>query len=164
MLIFCTFILWQLFTLWSWLPMRITMYQPILLYTTEEHGCSLTTFYVRVEQHEPTLLMIKTCNNEVSLFFIKKMLRFYFYLRRSINIYLYSAIRYLVLIVPQDGVNEIWKMIKDKDKPISERVKLSYSACILNEQNILGWVWTLRTMILKFIIQLNCLWRPIPKW
>jgi hypothetical protein len=41
------------------------MYQPILLYTTEEHGCSLTTFYVRVEHHEPTLLMIKTCNNEV---------------------------------------------------------------------------------------------------
>ncbi|XP_034936894.1 GTPase-activating protein skywalker isoform X4 [Chelonus insularis] len=55
----------ELFTLWSWLPVRITMYQPILLYTTEEHGCSLTTFYVRVEQHEPTLLMIKTCNNEV---------------------------------------------------------------------------------------------------
>ncbi|XP_038107717.1 GTPase-activating protein skywalker isoform X6 [Culex quinquefasciatus] len=55
----------MLFTLWSWLPVRITMYQPVLLYTTEEHGCSLTTFYVRVEQHEPTLLMIKTCNNEV---------------------------------------------------------------------------------------------------
>lgn len=56
----------QLLTLWSWLPVRITMYTPILLYTTEEHGCSLTTFYVRVEQHEPTLLLIKTCNNEVS--------------------------------------------------------------------------------------------------
>ncbi|KAL9923101.1 GTPase-activating protein skywalker isoform X1 [Glossina fuscipes] len=55
----------SLFTLWSWLPVRITMYQPVLLYTTEEHGCSLTTFYVRVEQHEPTLMMIKTCNNEV---------------------------------------------------------------------------------------------------
>ncbi|XP_050427329.1 GTPase-activating protein skywalker-like isoform X4 [Adelges cooleyi] len=55
----------ELFTLWSWLPVRITMYQPILLYTTEEHGCSLTTFYVRVEQHEPTLMLIKTCNNEV---------------------------------------------------------------------------------------------------
>uniref|UniRef100_A0A1I8PVN1 TLDc domain-containing protein n=1 Tax=Stomoxys calcitrans TaxID=35570 RepID=A0A1I8PVN1_STOCA len=55
----------NLFTLWSWLPVRITMYQPVLLYTTEEHGCSLTTFYVRVEQHEPTLMMIKTCNNEV---------------------------------------------------------------------------------------------------
>jgi len=55
----------ELFTLWSWLPVRITMYQPILLYTTEEHGCSLTTFYVRVEHHEPTLLLIKTCTNEV---------------------------------------------------------------------------------------------------
>ncbi|XP_073987009.1 GTPase-activating protein skywalker isoform X7 [Rhodnius prolixus] len=55
----------ELFTLWSWLPVRITMYQPILLYTTEEHGCSLTTFYFRVEKHAPTLLMIKTCNNEV---------------------------------------------------------------------------------------------------
>jgi len=55
----------QLFTLWTWLPVRITMYQPVLLYTTEEHGCSLTTFYVRVEHHEPTVLMIKTCNNEV---------------------------------------------------------------------------------------------------
>ncbi|XP_037977316.1 GTPase-activating protein skywalker isoform X5 [Plutella xylostella] len=55
----------MLFTLWSWLPVRITMYQPVLLYTTEEHGCSLTTFYVRVEHHEPTLLMIKTTNNEV---------------------------------------------------------------------------------------------------
>ncbi|XP_073987007.1 GTPase-activating protein skywalker isoform X5 [Rhodnius prolixus] len=55
----------DLFTLWSWLPVRITMYQPILLYTTEEHGCSLTTFYFRVEKHAPTLLMIKTCNNEV---------------------------------------------------------------------------------------------------
>ncbi|XP_071052376.1 GTPase-activating protein skywalker isoform X3 [Onthophagus taurus] len=55
----------DLLTLWSWLPVRITMYQPILLYTTEEHGCSLTTFFVRVEQHEPTLLMIKTSNNEV---------------------------------------------------------------------------------------------------
>ncbi|XP_054281742.1 GTPase-activating protein skywalker isoform X3 [Macrosteles quadrilineatus] len=54
-----------LFTLWSWLPVRITMYQPVLLYTTEEHGCSLTTFFVRVEHHEPTLLMIKTVNNEV---------------------------------------------------------------------------------------------------
>lgn len=67
-----SFQIFQLFTLWSWLPVRITMYQPILLYTTEEHGCSLTTFYFRVEQHEPTLLMIKTCNNEVS-FLLKKL-------------------------------------------------------------------------------------------
>ncbi|XP_063244568.1 GTPase-activating protein skywalker isoform X2 [Bacillus rossius redtenbacheri] len=55
----------ELLALWSWLPVRITMYQPILLYTTEEHGCSLTTFYLRVEMYEPTLLMIKTCSGEV---------------------------------------------------------------------------------------------------
>ncbi|KAK6632106.1 hypothetical protein RUM44_007136 [Polyplax serrata] len=55
----------DLLILWSWLPVRITMYQPVLLYTTEEHGCSLTTFFHLVEQHEPTLLMIKTAANEV---------------------------------------------------------------------------------------------------
>lgn len=49
----------ELFTLWSWLPVRITMYQPTLLYTTAEHGCSLTTFFIRVQQHEPTLMLIK---------------------------------------------------------------------------------------------------------
>lgn len=140
--------------------MRITMYQPILLYTTEEHGCSLTTFYVRVEQHEPTLLMIKTCNNEVSVFFIE----YWFLSLLNKHSFVLFVIRYLVPIAPQDGVNVTWKMIKDKDKLILGQVKLSYSVCILNEQNTLGWVWILRTMILKSIIQLNCLWRQIPKW
>ena len=55
----------QLLTLWSWLPLRITMYQPVLLYTTEEHGCCLTTFFNRVDNHEPTILLIKTTNDEI---------------------------------------------------------------------------------------------------
>ncbi|XP_065344885.1 GTPase-activating protein skywalker isoform X2 [Cloeon dipterum] len=55
----------QLLTVWSWLPIRITMYQPVLLYTTEEHGCSLKTFFVRVEMHEPTILIIKTCSGDI---------------------------------------------------------------------------------------------------
>jgi hypothetical protein len=55
----------QLLALWQWLPVRITMYQPELLYTTEEHGCSLTTFFKRVEAHEPTILIIKTTTDEV---------------------------------------------------------------------------------------------------
>lgn len=55
----------QLLTLWSWLPVRITMYQPELLYTTEEHGCSMTTFFNRVEQHEPTILVVKTTTGDV---------------------------------------------------------------------------------------------------
>lgn len=60
------------------------MYQPVLLYTTEEHGCSLTTFYIRVEHHEPTLLMIKTCNNEVSYFYFLYdliLIAFFFFLQ-----------------------------------------------------------------------------------
>jgi len=53
-----------LLTLWSWLPVRITMYQPELLYTTEEHGCSMTTFFARVERHEPTIMIVKsTCGD-----------------------------------------------------------------------------------------------------
>ncbi|GAB6031291.1 hypothetical protein CHUAL_009090 [Chamberlinius hualienensis] len=55
----------ELFTLWSWLPARITMYQPQLIYTTEEHGCSLMTFYTRVQDYEPTLLIIKTTTDEI---------------------------------------------------------------------------------------------------
>ncbi|XP_059483880.1 GTPase-activating protein skywalker isoform X2 [Neocloeon triangulifer] len=55
----------ELLTVWTWLPIRITMYQPVLLYTTEEHGCSLTTFFVRVEKHEPTILIIKTCSGDI---------------------------------------------------------------------------------------------------
>ncbi|XP_045130789.1 GTPase-activating protein skywalker-like isoform X2 [Portunus trituberculatus] len=55
----------ELLTLWSWLPMRMTMYQPTLIYTTEEHGCSLTTFFQRTEKYEPTLLCIRTTNDNV---------------------------------------------------------------------------------------------------
>lgn len=55
----------ELLTLWSWLPMRMTMHQPTLVYTTEEHGCSLTTFFQRVEKHEPTLLCIRTVDDYV---------------------------------------------------------------------------------------------------
>lgn len=55
----------ELLVLWSWLPARITMYQPQLLYTTDEHGCSLTTFYSRVDEWEPTVLVIKTTTDEI---------------------------------------------------------------------------------------------------
>ena len=41
------------------------MHQPILLYTTEEHGSSLTTFYQRTEKHWPTLLLVRTTNDHV---------------------------------------------------------------------------------------------------
>ena len=63
------------------------MYQPVLLYTTEEHGCSLTTFYIRVEHHEPTLLMIKTLNNEVSSGQGIDTFKFYHFMPLSITVF-----------------------------------------------------------------------------
>ncbi|XP_064638457.1 GTPase-activating protein skywalker-like isoform X2 [Lineus longissimus] len=55
----------QLQAIWQWLPTRMTVYQPEMLYTTHEHGTSLKTLYSRVEDREPTLIVVKTSNGEV---------------------------------------------------------------------------------------------------
>ncbi|NWS82086.1 TBC24 protein, partial [Toxostoma redivivum] len=52
--------------IWSWIPERFALCQPLLLFTTLEHGCSLSRFYSHSEGHEPTLLLIKTTAKEVS--------------------------------------------------------------------------------------------------
>ncbi|XP_065706596.1 TBC1 domain family member 24 isoform X1 [Patagioenas fasciata] len=51
--------------IWSWIPERFALCQPLLLFTTLEHGCSLNRFYSHSEGHEPTLLLIKTTAREV---------------------------------------------------------------------------------------------------
>ncbi|XP_063791086.1 TBC1 domain family member 24 isoform X2 [Pseudophryne corroboree] len=51
--------------IWSWIPERFALCQPLLLYTNQEHGNSLSRFYLHCEGHEPTLLLIKTTNQEV---------------------------------------------------------------------------------------------------
>ncbi|XP_057264015.1 TBC1 domain family member 24 [Pezoporus wallicus] len=51
--------------IWSWIPERFALCQPLLLFTTSEHGCSLSRFYSHSEGHEPTLLLIKTTAKEV---------------------------------------------------------------------------------------------------
>ncbi|CAG0890677.1 unnamed protein product [Cyprideis torosa] len=55
----------QLLILWGWLPMRITMYQPHLLYTTDVHGCSLSTLYNKAQAYEPTILIVKTLDGDI---------------------------------------------------------------------------------------------------
>ncbi|XP_072180415.1 GTPase-activating protein skywalker-like isoform X2 [Diadema setosum] len=55
----------QLHTLWGWIPSRFSVYQPSLVFTTQEHGFSLTTFYTRCEYCEPTILLIKTSDQEI---------------------------------------------------------------------------------------------------
>ncbi|KAG1675698.1 TBC1 domain family member 24 [Nymphon striatum] len=39
--------------------------QPQLIYSTNEHGCSLISFFMMAEKYEPTILLVKTCNKEV---------------------------------------------------------------------------------------------------
>ena len=41
------------------------MGQPELVYSSNEHGISLTTFYTRTEQYEPTILVVKTTKGEI---------------------------------------------------------------------------------------------------
>ncbi|KAK3094923.1 hypothetical protein FSP39_007929 [Pinctada imbricata] len=55
----------MLYTIWSWLPARYAVCQPELLYTSEEHGTSLMTLYSLTENHQPTLIFIKTTDDEV---------------------------------------------------------------------------------------------------
>lgn len=53
------------YVIWSWLPARSAVCQPLLLYTSEEHGVSLKTLYAKTEEYEPTIIVIKTTSNEV---------------------------------------------------------------------------------------------------
>lgn len=55
----------QIVCLWSWLPSRITILMPQLIYSSNEHGCCLTAFYMKVDTWEPTVLLIKTDTEEV---------------------------------------------------------------------------------------------------
>lgn len=55
----------QLITIWHWLPERMTMIDPTLAYSSEEHGISLSTFYSKSELYEPTILVVKTKTNEI---------------------------------------------------------------------------------------------------
>ncbi|MEE6497248.1 hypothetical protein FKM82_002679 [Ascaphus truei] len=55
----------EMHDIWSWIPERFALCQPLLLFTNLEHGSSLTRFYMHCEGHEPTLLLIKTTCQEV---------------------------------------------------------------------------------------------------
>ncbi|XP_027626794.1 TBC1 domain family member 24 isoform X1 [Tupaia chinensis] len=51
--------------IWSWVPERFALCQPLLLFSSLQHGYSLARFYFQCEGHEPTLLLIKTTQKEV---------------------------------------------------------------------------------------------------
>ncbi|XP_072453726.1 TBC1 domain family member 24 isoform X1 [Notamacropus eugenii] len=51
--------------IWSWLPERFALCQPLLIFSTTQHGYSLARLYYHCEGHEPTLLLLKTTTKEV---------------------------------------------------------------------------------------------------
>ncbi len=46
----------------------MTTVTPVLAYSSDEHGISLTTFYGNTENYEQTILVVKTTKGEVSFF------------------------------------------------------------------------------------------------
>ncbi|XP_013986365.1 TBC1 domain family member 24 [Salmo salar] len=50
---------------WAWIPERFALFNPKRLFSTNEHGRSLASFYSRVEGHEPAILLLKTVDEEV---------------------------------------------------------------------------------------------------
>uniref|UniRef100_A0A7N8XM87 TBC1 domain family member 24 n=1 Tax=Mastacembelus armatus TaxID=205130 RepID=A0A7N8XM87_9TELE len=50
---------------WAWIPERFALFNPIRLFSTTEHEKDLSTLYSLIEGHEPTVLMIKTVEEEV---------------------------------------------------------------------------------------------------
>ncbi|ESP00285.1 hypothetical protein LOTGIDRAFT_141064 [Lottia gigantea] len=58
-------ILFQIHLIWSWLPPRLAVCQPTLLYTSEEHGTSLRTLYSKVEDYHQTIIVIQTTVGEI---------------------------------------------------------------------------------------------------
>ncbi|XP_015927189.1 GTPase-activating protein skywalker isoform X2 [Parasteatoda tepidariorum] len=55
----------QMSVIWSWLPLRISMSQPEVIYSSNEHGVCLTAFYMTVGEWEPTILLIKSTSDEI---------------------------------------------------------------------------------------------------
>ncbi|XP_077523531.1 GTPase-activating protein skywalker-like [Amblyomma americanum] len=54
----------QMAIIWHWLPPRITMLQPEMIYSTNEHGSSLTNFYLHTDMWEPTVVVVLTTRGE----------------------------------------------------------------------------------------------------
>lgn len=61
-----TILNWQLLDiLWEWLPDRLMVSEPYVLFSMANDGNSLNTFYTKAANSEPTILVVKTYNNEV---------------------------------------------------------------------------------------------------
>ncbi|CAM4812245.1 unnamed protein product [Rotaria magnacalcarata] len=55
----------QFLTLWNWLPARLSLSQPAVVFTTDEHGFRLQTLLNKVDELEYSILVVKTTNGEI---------------------------------------------------------------------------------------------------
>jgi len=55
----------QFITLWNWLPVRLSLSQPVLVFTTQEHGFRLQTLLEKINEIEYSILIIKATNGEI---------------------------------------------------------------------------------------------------
>lgn len=55
----------HLTTLWNWIPQRLTVNAPSLLFTTEVNGTSMATLFNVLDELEHCILVIKTFDNEI---------------------------------------------------------------------------------------------------
>jgi len=55
----------QLQKLWLHIPERVTMVRPKLVFSSNNDGTSLRTFYLKSEHYEPSLLVIKTRKGDI---------------------------------------------------------------------------------------------------
>lgn len=61
-----TIVDWSLLDLlWQWLPERVVISEPTVVFCTAEHGNSLKTFYSHCGDHEPTILLVRSTVGEV---------------------------------------------------------------------------------------------------
>lgn len=51
--------------LWNWIPQRLSVYSPSVLFTTQEHGTSPTTLFNILDELEHCILVVKTFDNQV---------------------------------------------------------------------------------------------------
>lgn len=61
-----TFLTTQFELLWSWLPHKFCIKDPFLVFSSKTEGFSLRHFLTCVANEYPTILIVKTTNNEVS--------------------------------------------------------------------------------------------------
>lgn len=55
----------MLTSIWNWIPPRLSVFHPNLLFTTREHGTSVNTLFGVLNDLEYSLIIIKTFQNEI---------------------------------------------------------------------------------------------------